>query len=227
MEDGQKHPEVALVSTGDGTHTLKLRRADEHYHSTHGALQESQHVFILNGAALFQQEEHLRILEVGFGTGANALLTALWAEQVGMAVQYVGLEKYPLDGEIIRSLNYGQKLGDRAQDTFSALHDSSWDLKQAITAFFELEKRKADVNTLIEEALFHLIYYDAFGPRTQPEMWVPEVFGRMLRALLPGGKLVTYCAKGQVRRDLQAVGFEVERLPGPPGKREMLRATKP
>lgn len=218
---------MALVLTADGSHTLKLQDADEHYHSTHGALQESQHVFVQNGASRFEEKDRLRILEVGFGTGANALLTALWAAKFNVLVKYLGLEKFPLDAETVKGLNYPEKLGGNAEQVFQAMHACNWGQSHRITPDLELEKLAASVNDLKAEAQFDLIYFDAFGPRTQPEMWTLEVFEKMFRALLSGGVLVTYCAKGQVRRDLQTAGFEVERLSGPPGKREMLRATKP
>lgn len=201
---------------------------DETYHSRHGAVQESMHIFIGEGLhPLMERLAVIRIFEVGFGTGLNALLTFQALRDTKVIIEYTGLEAYPVTEEEAAKLNYaGDDLSQ--QEFFHALHAKAWDVTVRLHPQFNLIKRKAKLQDF--EGVDYsadLVYYDAFGPRAQADMWQPEHFEKMFRLLSPGGVLVTYCAKGQVRRDLQSVGFEVERLPGPPGKREMLRATKP
>ena len=227
MNNAEHTPKVDLVVTSDGSHTLKLKDADEHYHSTHGALQESQHVFIKNGLDLFATHEVIDLLEVGFGTGANALLTELWSRSHNGTIAYDALETYPLPNEVTGKLNYSESLELGKVDVFQALHDAEWGHAVPISPKFRLLKQKRSILDLDAEQAYDLIYFDAFGPRTQPELWTLEVFDILFHACRQGGVLVTYCAKGQVRRDLLSTGFDVERLPGRPGKREMLRAIRP
>jgi len=213
--------------TEDGSKTIYIPELDENYHSTHGALQEAVHVFIKNGFDYFNQAE-LTVLEIGFGTGLNTLLTALESEKTGKKVVYHGLEAFPVEREILDAMDYAQVIKEpNTQNLFAAIHQPPFGKFCDITPSFSLLK--------IEEKLedysptpshFDLIYFDAFGPRAQEDMWQVVHFQKLYNALKPGGVLVTYCAKGQVKRDLKSVGFILEALPGPPGKREMTRGFK-
>ena len=169
----------------------------------------------------------LSILEIGFGTGLNAFLTLLKAEVLQLQIRYTGVEAYPVVSKEVSQLNYVEQLSvEDHRDSFDALHRCPWEIANSMTPQFQLTKQQKDFLAIKDVNVFDLIYFDAFGPRVQPELWTETVFNIMFRALKPNGVLVTYSAKGSVRRAMQAVGFLVERLPGPPGKREMLRATK-
>lgn len=199
---------------------------DEQYHSKHGAIQEAYHVFIDSGLSLFKNQE-LSILEIGLGTGLNALITYIEASKLGLKVNYVGIEAYPIKSEELAQLNYISELKAEAlSKDFLLMHDSPWEKKVSISDSFALRKQQKDFAEIDDQNLFNLIYFDAFGARVQPELWTEQLFASMFLALKNNGVLVTYAAKGSVRRAMQSVGFLVERLPGPPGKREMLRATK-
>lgn len=217
--------EVQLKVTEDGSHTLFSPRVGECYHSQHGAVQESRHVFIEAGWRQCAGAE-LRVLEVGFGTGLNAFLTLLQAEREQRTVLYTALERYPLLAGVAASLNYPALLGEGTQADFLRLHTTEWGQPVRISPHFTLLKLQADFTAVTLPGSYDLIYFDAFSPEKQPEMWTQERFEQLYRHASPGAVLTTYCAKGSVRRALQAAGFAVERLPGPPGKREMLRATK-
>ena len=170
----------------------------------------------------------LAILEVGFGTGLNALITLLEAQKKGLNIHYTGLEAYPVNAEELKQLNYVEMLGQSdLSKSFSKMHEISWNEKHAIAPFFLLTKLSQDFRDFAAAPSYDIIYFDAFGPRVQPELWTVAIFSAMYKGLLPGGVLVTYSAKGSVRRAMQQAGFQVEKLPGPPGKREMLRAVKP
>ncbi|NER15451.1 tRNA (5-methylaminomethyl-2-thiouridine)(34)-methyltransferase MnmD [Leptobacterium flavescens] len=215
-----------IINTADGSATIYLEEWNEHYHSKHGAVNEAYHVFIKNGLSLFSDRE-LSVLEIGFGTGLNAFITFLEAPALKLNIDYTGVEAYPVTEEELKLLNYPEQL--KAEDkeaVFKKMHRSKWEKKTPIEKGFDLCKRQQSFEEIEDEACFDLVYFDAFGARVQPELWTEDIFLKMFRALRPGGVLVTYAAKGSVRRAMQAVGFEVERLPGPPGKREMLRATK-
>ncbi len=220
--------ETKKVHTADGSHTLYVPHLDEHYHSIHGAIQEALHVFIAMGLHHSTQSS-LSILEIGFGTGLNALLTQLEAEKLNKNIYYHSLEGYPLSVDEVKDLNYIQEVkGESVQTKFDALHDAKWEKSIELTTGFTLHKQQVMLQEYEpKEESIDLIYFDAFGPRVQPELWEKSIFDKMFTVLKPNGVLVTYCAKGDVRRTMLASGFEVERLPGPPGKREMLRATKP
>ncbi len=197
---------------------------NEQYHSKHGAIREAYHVFVKNGLR-YVDGNHLSILEIGFGTGLNCFITLL--EASGRKIEYVGVEAYPVAVEEIEKLNYVTELeAEEAQEFFDKIHKVSWDEKHKITSSFLLTKRKQFFTEIKDENSFDLIYFDAFGARVQPDLWTEDIFTIMFTALKAEGVLVTYSAKGSVRRAMQAVGFDVERLLGPPGKREMLRATK-
>ncbi|MTK54385.1 tRNA (5-methylaminomethyl-2-thiouridine)(34)-methyltransferase MnmD [Paludibacter sp.] len=216
--------EIQFQLTEDGSHTLYLPEMDEHYHSVHGAVQESRHVFISAGFEACRSQSP-RIFEVGFGTGLNALLTAVEAEKSQRRVAYTSVELYPLSLDQAGKLNYGAMLD--ADSLFAALHDASWNEWSSITPWFDLKKVEADFSVMqLPENEYDLIYFDAFAPNKQEDLWQPEIFDRLFHSLKSGGVFVTYCAKGIVRRMLQASGFLVERLPGPPGKHEMLRGRK-
>lgn len=216
-----------LIKTADGSHSLFLKDLDEHYHSVHGAIQESKHVFLQAGLSQFNDKKSISILEIGFGTGLNALLTFIENKNSNRVIDYTTLEAYPLEMEVVKELNYVQELN--ASDYHSIylqMHESEWETKISIRPNFNFTKIK---NTLQEVSFlqqYDLIYFDAFGPRVQPELWTEEVFTKIYNATAAGGMLVTYCAKGEVKRTLKKVGFVLETLPGPPGKREMIRVTK-
>lgn len=217
--------DITLIETSDGSHSLFVRSLNETYHSRHGAVQESQWVFIKHGLDHLLKNKKPRIHEVGFGTGLNALLAMRWAEEHQVHVHFTSLETNVLSLELAEQLNYASSEQERSN--FLKMHAAPWNQDVVITPHFTLHKAQREVQAEVSDAQFDVIFFDAFGPPTQPEMWTRAVFQRMFNALKPGGILVTYCAKGQVRRDMQSIGFTVERLPGPPGKREMLRATKP
>lgn len=213
--------------TGDGSKTIQIEDWDEQYHSKHGAVQEAYHVFIEHGLRLFSDQK-VNILEIGFGTGLNALITNLEASKMNLTIDYVGVEAFPVSMEEALNLDYGKQLDVKDSNAiFERLHSCPWDERFNISDDFVLTKQKKDFLDIEDKNLFNLIYFDAFGARVQPELWTEAVFSIMYKALKSKGVLVTYAAKGSVRRALQAVGFIVERLPGPPGKREMLRGTKP
>ncbi|UII75117.1 tRNA (5-methylaminomethyl-2-thiouridine)(34)-methyltransferase MnmD [Flagellimonas sp. HMM57] len=215
-----------IITTADGSKTIQIEDWDEQYHSKHGAVQEAYHVFIQNGLRLFQ-DRCISILEVGFGTGLNAFITYLESVRLKLSVEYIGVEAFPVKSEEIAALNYIENLNAHEhQELFEKMHSSSWETKTKIAQNFELLKQLKDFKSINDANLFNLVYYDAFGARVQPDLWTEELFLKMYSALKKDGVLVTYSAKGSVRRALEAVGFSVERLPGPPGKREMLRATK-
>ncbi|MFD0796920.1 tRNA (5-methylaminomethyl-2-thiouridine)(34)-methyltransferase MnmD [Maribacter chungangensis] len=219
--------EREIIITGDGSKTIQLKDWDEQYHSKHGAVQEAYHVFIRNGLDLFKNTS-LDILEIGFGTALNAFITFLEAKKGGLLVNYCGVEAYPIVWEEANQLDYVTQLNALGKEPyFKQLHSAPWEIPIAIAPFFKLTKRKMDFKDVEDQELFDLIYFDAFGARVQPELWSVFIFKKMYEALRSKGYLVTYAAKGSVRRAMQEVGFIVERLPGPPGKREMLRAQKP
>ncbi|PCE64308.1 tRNA (5-methylaminomethyl-2-thiouridine)(34)-methyltransferase MnmD [Sediminicola luteus] len=217
-----------VVTTADGSTTIHLEDWNEQYHSKHGAIQEAYHVFIKYGLDFLGKQEKVRILEIGFGTGLNALITYKVASNKKQTVSYTGVEAYPVPSEEVAQLNYIDQLQSPELDSvFQRMHEMPWEMPLAVSESFELHKRQQDFKEIDDVAAFDLVYFDAFGARVQPELWTEAIFDRMFTSLVSGGVLVTYAAKGSVRRAMQASGFEVERLPGPPGKREMLRAVKP
>lgn len=215
-----------FLITADGSTTIHLPEWNENYHSKHGAIQEAMHVFLKMGLSLFYDFKEVAILEVGFGTGLNAYLTFLNAQSINLKVNYVGVEAYPVLFDEIRYCNFPEQL-KKSREVFEKLHTSDWETNTIINNNFKLKKRKQFLSEITDENKFNLIYFDAFGPRVQPELWTVNQFQILFKSLQQKGVLVTYSAKGSVRRALQEVGFIVERLPGPPGKREMLRASKP
>jgi tRNA U34 5-methylaminomethyl-2-thiouridine-forming methyltransferase MnmC len=215
-----------IITTSDGSTTIHLPDWDENYHSKHGAIQEAKHVFIENGLSLFK-DKSIAILEIGFGTGLNAFITFLESKKLNIVADYVGVEAYPVSAAEILSMNYVNELDAKSDSKiFEQMHTSNWEEKTAISDTFFLTKRKQFFADIEDVAQFDLIYFDAFGYRVQPELWSTEIFQKMYNALKPNGVLVTYAARGVVKRSMIEVGFTVEKLPGPPGKREMFRATK-
>ncbi|RYH72331.1 SAM-dependent methyltransferase [Flavobacteriaceae bacterium 144Ye] len=215
-----------IITTADGSKTIQIEDWNEQYHSVHGAIQEAMHVFILHGFFCFlDSHKPISILEIGFGTGLNAFITLLESEKSNLHINYTGVEAYPVTQEEVDALNYTEQL--KTNNTlFSKLHQYDWEVLHHITPKFSLTKQQKFFKEIDAVAEYDLIYFDAFGARVQPELWTEVIFELMYKALKPKGVLVTYSAKGSVRRAMQAVGFSVEKLPGPPGKREMLRATK-
>lgn len=214
-----------LQETLDGSHTIYIPEMDEHYHSTNGAVREAKHIYI-SKAYNFSKVQNPIVFEVGFGTGLNALLTALEAENQQRKTIYFSIEKYPLEKDEYEQLNYAKLIGENAVALFEKLHGAEWNMLVEISPYFSLKKIRADLTELSEMPSVDVIYFDAFAPNKQSSMWTPKIFQLMFEHTNPGGTLTTYCAKGEVRRTLQSVGYSVERTDGPPGKREMLRAVK-
>ncbi len=243
---------LKLIETGDGSSSFYNEDLDETYHSRHGAIQEAKHVFLKMGLEpMLAKHSHLNILEIGFGTGLNAWLTAcsVFRKREGESeffrptqsrvliekqeqssigsIDYVGVEAFPISDEELLLLNYDQfSSNEEEKALFKKINKVDWESEQVIHPHFSLKKRKQDFKDIRDENAFDLIYFDAFGPRVQPELWTEEIFTKMLMALKNEGILVTYSAKGDVRRAMIKVGFNVEKVAGPPGKREMLVAKK-
>ena len=218
---------VELEKTADGSPTLYREDLDEHYHSVKGALAESSHIYIrLGWEKAVALRNRVAVFEVGFGTGLNALLTARAALERGVTTLYHAVELYPLPKETIDELLPFHEADNR--NLFRALHDAPWDEDTDVNPFFTLRKIRASLLTMdLRPSTYDVVYFDAFAPEKQPEMWDESIFRKIYEAMKPGGILTTYCAKGAIRRMLQDIGFQTERLPGPPnGKREVLRATK-
>lgn len=204
---------IKIIVTSDGSHSLLNTDLDETYHSIHGAVQESLHVFIKNGLDLCK--DPVNVFEVGFGTGLNALLTA----QTGRLVNYTSIEAFPI-GDLWRELNF-------SNEVFKKIHECPWEEFYVITEKFRLKKIENDLRSFqVEPNSYDVIYFDAFAPSKQPEMWEFPVLEKVCSSLKSGGIFVTYCAKGQLKRDLKSLGLTVETLSGPPGKKEMTRGTK-
>jgi tRNA U34 5-methylaminomethyl-2-thiouridine-forming methyltransferase MnmC len=217
-----------LIETDDGSHSIHSAKYGVNYHSTHGAIAESQHIFInagLRHKAAIQKE--IAILETGFGTGLNAFMTLLESEKRNLQVSYIGVEIFPLEAAQYVALNYPEKLNvlERKEDLLR-MHTCDWEKKLPFSENFSFEKRKTPIEFVAFENTFDIIYFDAFAPQEQPELWDGNVINRMYKALKSDGILLTYCAQGEFKRTLKKAGFQVERLPGPVGKREITRATK-
>jgi tRNA U34 5-methylaminomethyl-2-thiouridine-forming methyltransferase MnmC len=215
-----------IIITDDGSTTIRIPDWDENYHSTHGAIQEAKHVFIKNGLDLFRNQDSISILEIGFGTGLNSFITFL--ETLNKEkVNYVGVEAYPISTEEIAQMNYVTELqASQYQEIFDKMHTCDWESQQKITENFILTKRKQFFQDIDDKEQYDLIYFDAFGFPLQPELWSEAIFKKMYDALLPKGTLVTYACRSSIKNAMLSVGFSIEKLPGAPGKREMLRATK-
>ena len=215
-----------ILITQDGSTTIHLPDWNENYHSKHGAIQEAKHVFIKNGLSLFENR-NVSILEIGFGTGLNAFITFLEAKKLNQKIDYYGVEAYPVIAEEVLQMNYVAALNaENNEAVFKKMHESDWEKKIILDDHFCLTKRKQFFNEIVDENKYDLIYFDAFGYRVQPELWSTEIFKKMYNSLKSNSYLVTYAARGVVKRSLTEVGFTVEKLEGPPGKREMFRAFK-
>ena len=216
-----------LVKTDDGSDTLFLPELGERYHSTFGAIQESHHVFVEAGLRKCKQSQ-LILFEVGFGTGLNAYLTLIETLRTQQIIRYITVEKYPLPPSIWEVLNYPTLISEGSSDLFMKIHEADWNEEVKITDCFSILKLSSDLSDVDYSTLplLDLIYFDAFSPGKQPELWSTPVFRQISDHCSPAAKFVTYCAKGEVRRSLNEVGFTTERIPGPQGKREMLRGTK-
>ena len=224
--------EKTIILTKDGSHTVSIPGLNVTYHSHHGAIQESMHVFINAGLALAleQQRPVTNVLEMGLGTGLNALLTLIEAERSGTHIHYTAIEKYPLAEREVQQLNYCARLNrEDLVPVFEKIHTSEWGESIALSKHFTLEKIATDLTGFNpkHKRPYHLVYFDAFAPAAQPELWTKDIFEKLFQGLEPRGALVTYCSKSIVRAAMQSAGFKVEKLPGPPGKREMVRATRP
>jgi tRNA U34 5-methylaminomethyl-2-thiouridine-forming methyltransferase MnmC len=216
-----------FVITEDGSHTIYLPEMDEHYHSTHGAIQESLHIYINQGLLQVPKNE-ISILEIGFGTGLNAYLTYAFADNKNLSINYFTIEKYPLTEIDYQKLNYPQNIFPEFAEVFEKLHRAKWDSVGEISATFSLMKIHDDLLSFKFDELpqFDLVYYDAFAPGKQPEMWTDEIIQKVASKVKKDGILVTYCAKGSVRRAFSSAGFHMERIPGPIGKKEILKGKK-
>lgn len=215
-----------IIQTQDGSTTIYLPQWDESYHSKHGAIQEAYHVFIKNGLSLFEGQS-IAILEIGFGTGLNAFITCLEAQKnAGQTINYIGVEAYPVALEEALQMNYAQEIDSKESQIFELLHHTDWEENHSISEHFTLVKRKQFFQDINDINAFDLIYFDAFGFRVQPELWSETIFVAMYKALKVNGVLVTYACRTSIKNAMLAAGFSVEKLPGAPGKREMLRATK-
>ena len=216
----------SIIQTRDGSTTIHIEGWDECYHSRFGAIQEAQHVFIKNGLSLFENKS-ISILEIGFGTGLNAFISFLESQKLNQTIDYVGVEAYPVSADEVVSMNYISKLNaENESEIFKKMHQCNWNEQIILRADFLFTKRQqffADINDV---EMFDLIYFDAFGYDVQPELWSTEIFQKMYDALKSKSVLVTYAARGVVKRSMIEVGFTVEKLEGPPGKREMFRAKK-
>jgi tRNA U34 5-methylaminomethyl-2-thiouridine-forming methyltransferase MnmC len=219
-----------VEETADGSHTISIPEIKVTYHSKHGAIQESLHVFINEGLKYYVQQtgkETISILEMGFGTGLNALLSLQYTTNTEADVYFESIEAYPLTLKEVKQLNYCNQLdGDELQDFFIEMHTAEWEKPIVITEAFTLCKKRITLQQYHTSEVFDIIFYDAFAPAAQPDLWTAPVFKNLHALLNKSGILITYCSKGDVRRALLAAGFTVEKVPGPAGKREILRATK-
>jgi tRNA U34 5-methylaminomethyl-2-thiouridine-forming methyltransferase MnmC len=215
-----------IILTKDGSMSIFLPELNETYHSKFGAIQEAKHVFIKNGLSLLN-DKSVSILEIGFGTGLNAFITFLEAQKGFQTIDYVGVEAFPVETEIIDQLNYVSELeADAFESVFKEMHLSNWEIENEITTHFNLTKRKQKIEEISDSNQYNLIYFDAFGFTVQPELWNDEIFEKMYKALKSNGILVTYACRTSIKKAMLKAGFQVEKLPGAPGKREMLRAVK-
>ena len=219
--------DLEIITTSDGSHTLRNTELNETYHSRHGAVQESVHVFLKNGLEYFchtRKTESISILEVGFGTGLNALLTLKFARERDQQIRYTTLEPFPLPEEVWSKLNYAAT--DPGETSFSALHLAEWQREVSLTSRFAILKLRQALQEASFTESYDLVYFDAFAPAVQPELWTIDSLRKVVAALISGGIFVTYSARGQMKRDLKVLGLNVETLPGPPGKNEMVRGIK-
>jgi tRNA U34 5-methylaminomethyl-2-thiouridine-forming methyltransferase MnmC len=217
---------MKIITTEDGSHTVYHPEINDHFHSIHGAFRESMHVYIRSGFS-YHPSADVSILEIGFGTGLNVLLTLKQAREEKRKVRYDSVDKFVLPAEITDILNYSGFSESIDAGWLSTIHDLSWNADHEISDFFSFRKILADINDLKFTRKYDIVYFDAFAPDKQPDMWTEEIFLKIYNAMNPGGLLTTYSSKGEVKRKFQHCGFIVEKIPGAPGKREMLRCFKP
>lgn len=220
-----------IITTADGSKTIHIPQWNEQYHSKHGAIQEARHVFLKTGLRHFidqyPKQKEISILEMGFGTGLNALLTYFESRTLHLEIKYTGIEAFPVSQEEAQAMEYASQIQEKdALTVYEEIHRCHWETEVEISDRFKLIKRQQKFEEITDLSSYDIIYFDAFGPRVQPSLWTEEIFSKMYAALKLNGVLTTYCAQGAARRAMQSAGFTVERLPGPPGKREMLRASK-
>lgn len=218
----------SVILTGDGSHSVSVPEINVTYHSVHGAIQESQHIFIDAGLKeILKHKSDISIFEMGFGTGLNALLTLYEIHDKPDTIYYETVEQYPLEEFIPATLNYAAQMhAEHLQEKFIQMHASPWNKTIDIENNFSLLKRKDKIEDVLLDKLFDLVYFDAFAPAAQPELWTAPIFSKLYEAMRSGGLLLTYCSKGVVRRAMEEAGFIIEKLPGPKGKREIVRAIK-
>lgn len=221
---------LELIETEDGSHSLYVPHLNETYHSFHGAVQESRHVFIKHGLEYYHSKQaagHINVLEIGLGTGLNALLTAEWAYQHNLPVNMTSYEAYPIEEELALKLNYSEFINlENSNSWFTDIHKSAWQEWAIVHDYFRLKKIDQKIEDSQLNTDYQVIFFDAFAPNKQAELWDISILEKAYHAMQNQGVFVTYCAKGQLKRDLKQIGFEVETLPGPPGKKEMVRAIK-
>lgn len=213
--------------TGDGSHSLHSEKFDALYHSKHGAIQESLHVFIQSGLYnLYKEGESISIFEMGFGTGLNLLLTYIESVNNNIDIHYDSIEAYPIEVNTAQGLNYSSLLErPDLQEVFLGLHKSEWNTNIQVSSQFSYRKILGKLEEVDLSSRYDVVYFDAFAPLTQEELWTPEIFTKLAAHMNDSGVLVSYCAKGSFKRALQSAGFQIEKIPGPPGKREMIRGT--
>ena len=219
---------IKIITTEDGSHSLFDEELNETYHSTRGARGESLHVFIKEGLEYWRAKnntDQIRILEIGLGTGLNAFLTAEFCDQFNQDILFTSLEPFPVKKELYENLNFYQS--DEEKALLMKIHESSWETTEALSEDFMLFKTETRLEAFTDQEPYHIIYFDAFAPSKQPEVWSLENLRKCYDLLEPGGILTTYCAQGQFKRNLVEVGFEIETLQGAMGKKEMVRAVKP
>jgi tRNA U34 5-methylaminomethyl-2-thiouridine-forming methyltransferase MnmC len=231
QESGKMQGQIikrTLITTEDGSHSLYVPELNEHYHSTHGAVQESNHVFIAAGLSeILKSKSSISIFEMGFGTGLNAFLTLIYALDHAIDIQYTTIEAFPVEEELLNELNFGKIIKEGVfENYFMNLYSAEWGQWKSLHENFQIKKSQASLLDFKADDKFDLIYFDAFAPNVQPELWTTEVFVKIFQSMNSNGILVTYCCKGDVKRSLKSAGFVIEKLPGPPGKGEMLRAMK-
>lgn len=220
---------IKIITTEDGSHSLYNATLNETYHSFHGAIQESRHVFVKNGLDYHNRiKKNIDVFEVGFGTGLNALLAAEWAQQNEIYITYDTIEAFPISMEQVSQLNYTALINtDNTSEWFNTLHEVPWNELHKVTNFFSFKKLN---ESILEHTLpidkYDVIFFDAFAPNKQSEMWEMDILSKIYQSMKPNGAFVTYCAQGQLKRNLKSLGLVVETLPGPPGKKEMVRGVK-
>lgn len=216
-----------VIETADGSNTIFISEMNENYHSGHGALQEALHVFISNGLGALNDKKEISIFEVGFGTGLNAILSLIHADNNDQIIHYSGIEAFPVEKELIDQIGYEKLVDAKYKEPFYEMHSLTWETIHKLKPNFSFQKIHQKIeNFQVTPNSIDILFFDAFGPRAQSEMWDIGILEKMYTMLKPEGFFVTYCAKGQVKRDLKSLGFKVEALAGPPGKREMTRAMK-